>query len=117
LGEVRMVPSYDLTGPALEPGRYWRGPSWFNTAWLVHRGLVQLGERDPAGALRADVLDLAATTDFAEYVDPFTGDPRGARDFSWTAALALDLLADEPDVPMGSAGAGGSGGARGRSHG
>jgi hypothetical protein len=24
-------------------------------------------------------------------VDPYTGEARGARDFSWTAALALDL--------------------------
>ncbi|MDX6250239.1 MAG: hypothetical protein QOF10_3599 [Kribbellaceae bacterium] len=91
LGEVRMVPSYDLTGPAFEPGRYWRGPSWFNTAWLIHRGLVGLGRTDLAAALRTDVLELAATTGFAEYADPHTGEPRGARDFSWTAALALDL--------------------------
>ena len=52
LGEVRMVPSYDLTGPAFEPGRYWRGPSWFNTAWLIHRGLVGLGQTELADALR-----------------------------------------------------------------
>ena len=91
LGEVRMVPSYDLTGPAFEPGRYWRGPSWFNTAWLIHRGLVGLGQAELADALRTEVLELAAATDFAEYVDPYTGEARGARDFSWTAALALDL--------------------------
>ncbi|MGW1339853.1 MGH1-like glycoside hydrolase domain-containing protein [Kribbella sp. NPDC002412] len=97
LGHVRMVPSYDLTGPALEPGRYWRGPSWFNTAWLIHRGLVQLGEHDLADNLRADALDLATSTGFAEYVEPFTGEPRGAQDFSWTAALTLDLLANAPN--------------------
>ena len=95
LGEVRMVPSYDLTGSAFEPGRYWRGPSWFNTAWLIHRGLCTLPGgaevQELAAALRHDVLQLAASTDFAEYVDPYTGEARGARDFSWTAALALDL--------------------------
>jgi hypothetical protein len=92
LGEAKLVPSYDLTGPAFEPGRYWRGPSWFNTAWLIHRGLTTLGQNALAEALREDVLKLAAGTDFAEYVDPHTGEARGARDFSWTAALALDLV-------------------------
>jgi hypothetical protein len=91
LGKVRLVPSYDLTGRAFEPGRYWRGPSWFNTAWLIHRGLSGLGEAILAERLRDDLLELAARTDFAEYVDPFTGEARGARTFSWTAALALDL--------------------------
>jgi hypothetical protein len=99
LGAARMVPSYNLTGPAFEPGRYWRGPSWFNTAWLVHRALVTLADavaprnevQGLAAGLRDDVLALAASTGFAEYVDPSTGAARGARDFSWTAALTLDL--------------------------
>jgi len=92
VGKVKLVPSYDLTGPAFDRSRYWRGPSWFNTAWLIHRGLSQLGQDGAAGLLRGDVLALAADTAFAEYVDPFSGEARGARDFSWTAALALDLL-------------------------
>jgi hypothetical protein len=96
LGEARMVPSYDLTGPAFEAGRYWRGPSWFNTAWLIHRGLQQLGEAELADRLRDDLVELAAATGFAEYVEPYSGEARGARDFSWTAAVALDLLTSEP---------------------
>lgn len=94
LGETRLVPSYDLTADDFDPDRYWRGPSWFNTAWLIHRGLVQLQQTTYADALRADVLALARTTNFAEYVNPFTGDLHGAQSFSWTAALALDLSVD-----------------------
>jgi hypothetical protein len=30
---------------------------------------------------------------FAEYFEPFTGEPLGSLDQSWTAAVALDLLA------------------------
>ncbi len=92
-GAVRMAPSYDLTGPAFDPGRYWRGPAWFNVNWLLERGLRQHGYGERADALRAATLDAATGSGFAEYVDPHTGEARGTRDFSWTAALALDLLA------------------------
>ena len=33
---------------------------------------------------------------FGEYFDPFTGEHLGATDQSWTAAVALDWLANEP---------------------
>ena len=39
-------------------------------------------------------MGLAEATGFAEYVDPFTGAAHGARSFSWTAALALDVSAE-----------------------
>ncbi len=89
---VRLVPSYDLEGPAFDPYRYWRGPAWFNVNWLLERGLRSCGETERADGLRADVLDAAVTSGFAEYLDPYSGAGRGTRDFSWTAALALDLL-------------------------
>lgn len=98
LGQVHMVPSYDLTGPRFDAGRYWRGPSWFNTAWLIHRGLRATGAAEAAGRLRAGILDDAGATRFAEYVDPHTGEGHGIRDFSWTAALTLDLLTDPEDT-------------------
>ncbi|WP_443065601.1 MGH1-like glycoside hydrolase domain-containing protein [Streptomyces sp. NBC_00557] len=88
---TRLVPSYDLLGEAFDPHRYWRGPAWFNTGWLLERGLRVHGERERADALRAAVLQLAEATGFAEYVDPYTGEACGATGFGWTAALALDL--------------------------
>nr|MBA2518643.1 hypothetical protein [Chloroflexia bacterium] len=44
--------------------------------------------------LRAAALDQLAAIDFAEYVEPFTGEPLGSLDQSWTAAVALDWLAE-----------------------
>ncbi|MEU6291180.1 MGH1-like glycoside hydrolase domain-containing protein [Streptomyces sp. NPDC005047] len=101
---TRLVPSYDLTGPAFDPTRYWRGPAWFNTAWLIERGLRTHGLRQDADVLRADFLARAGRSGFAEYVDPGTGEARGTRHFSWTAALTLDLLSPGPaaDHPTGS---------------
>ncbi|WP_412104258.1 MGH1-like glycoside hydrolase domain-containing protein [Streptomyces europaeiscabiei] len=89
---TRLVPSYDLTGEAFDPHRYWRGPAWFNTNWMLERGLRLHGERGRADALRAASLETAGTSGFAEYVDPYTGEACGALGFGWTAALALDLL-------------------------
>ncbi|MEU6762450.1 trehalase family glycosidase [Streptomyces sp. NPDC046853] len=86
-----LVPSYDLAGHAFDRSRYWRGPAWFNTAWLVERGLRQYGATERADRLRAAFLSAAGASGFAEYVDPYTGEGRGTRDFAWTAALALDL--------------------------
>ncbi|MFE2427238.1 hypothetical protein ACFXJ5_10850 [Streptomyces sp. NPDC059373] len=92
LGRVHLLPSYDLLSPAFDPARYWRGPSWFNIAWLFHRGLRQYGAEADAKQLREGLLDAAGRSGFAEYVDPHTGEGRGIRSFSWTAATTLDLI-------------------------
>ncbi|MGW0871950.1 MGH1-like glycoside hydrolase domain-containing protein [Streptomyces sp. NPDC002740] len=109
---TRLAPSYDLLGEAFDPHRYWRGPAWFNTSWLLERGLRLHGAQADADALRRAVLDIADTSDFAEYVDPYTGEACGATGFSWTAALTLDLLHDDttsgtgvmagPDITAGT---------------
>jgi hypothetical protein len=95
LGTALGVPSYDLTAAGFDPAKYWRGPAWTNIGWLVHRGLLAHGEYALAGRLRTDLLESARRTNYAEYTDPLTGEGHGARSFSWTAALAVDLTHSE----------------------
>lgn len=95
LGEVAMVPSHDLAAPTFDSARYWRGPSWFNTAWLLAVALNDRGHGAESSALAAHMDELALAQDFPEYVDPYTGEARGTRRFSWTAALSLDLAERE----------------------
>ncbi|MGC5221623.1 MGH1-like glycoside hydrolase domain-containing protein [Micromonospora sp. DT81.3] len=92
LGSAALVPSHDLTAPTFDSARYWRGPSWFNTAWLIAEALYERGYDDAARDLSSQMADLGLGHDFPEYVDPHTGEPRGTMKFSWTAALSLDLF-------------------------
>lgn len=87
------LPSYDLTGDAFDTTRYWRGPAWVNTSWLVLRGLQRHGRWAEAATVRAALLAVVRGAGFREYFDPFSGAGRGCTDFSWSAALTLDLLA------------------------
>jgi hypothetical protein len=87
-----LLPSHDRTDPAYESRRYWRGPAWTSTTWLVCRGLRRYGQVGLAAALSDGLLRTVARSGFREYYDPETGDGCGTTHFSWTAALVLDLL-------------------------
>ncbi|MFI8527494.1 MGH1-like glycoside hydrolase domain-containing protein [Promicromonospora sukumoe] len=91
LGGGPYLPSTSREDPAFDPALYWRGPAWFNMSWLLLRAVVPLGRDDLAARLR-DHFAVAAPEGFPEYTDPDTGADRGTRQFSWTAALTLDVL-------------------------
>ena len=57
--------------------------------------MKRAGEEERARELRRTALDQLAERGFAEYFEPFTGEPLGSDDQSWTAAVALDWLAAE----------------------
>jgi hypothetical protein len=87
------VPSVPTTASTFEAERYWKGPTWVNMNWLIVRGLERLGEHALAATLRDRTLELVERAGCAEYFSALTGEGLGAPDFSWTAALTLDLVA------------------------
>jgi glycogen debranching enzyme len=86
------IPTVPLGDARFEPRRYWRGPTWININWLVITGLRDNGFADAAAHLAERTLELVARSGFREYYHPETGEGLGADEFSWTAALVLDLL-------------------------
>jgi hypothetical protein len=92
LREACPLPSYDLTAADHDASRYWRGPGWLNTSWLFWHGLRLHGETSLADDLRRRLLDRVRTAGCREYLDPLTGAGHGTDEFSWTAALTLDLI-------------------------
>ncbi|GAA4060854.1 glycogen debranching enzyme [Nonomuraea soli] len=88
-----LIPSFAPGAPEFDAARYWRGPSWINLTWLIWQGLRE--RRPDLGALVADGMVRAVThAGFREYFDPFTLEGHGCRDFSWSAALVLDIAAE-----------------------
>ncbi len=72
---------------------YWRGPVWINTNWMIIKGLENYHQPQLAKRLAHDTLDLVNKFGFFEYFNSDTGQGLGSDNFSWTAALVLDLIA------------------------
>ena len=95
------VPSVAADEPSFQRGdlgrlhlhRYWRGPAWVNTAWLVWLGLVRLGYDEHAETLAQRMTQTIHAAGLREYYDPFNGTGMGQRDFAWST-LVLELLSD-----------------------
>jgi len=91
-GPAYPVPSVPLESFWFHPKLYWQGPSWVNMNWLIIDGLKRYGFHDHAAALRESTLEMVGKSGCSEYFDPLTGEAAGAANFSWTAALTIDLL-------------------------
>jgi hypothetical protein len=88
-------PSVAVCEPSYEPGggrgpirRYWRGPTWVNSAWLVWLGMQRLGYRREAERMARGLIGAVEREGLREYYDPRTGRGLGAEDFAWSALIA-----------------------------
>ena len=88
-------PSVSAAEPSYEPGgghgpirRYWRGPTWVNSAWMAWLGMRRLGYEAEARRLADNLIAAIARAGLREYYDPRTGTGLGAKDFAWSALIA-----------------------------
>lgn len=91
-GPPYPVPSVPTNSYWFRPKLYWQGPTWVNTNWLIIDGLKRYGFDEHAKALTESTLEMVEKSGCYEYFDPLNGEPAGAANFSWTAALTIDLL-------------------------
>ncbi|MEX2514855.1 MAG: trehalase family glycosidase [Candidatus Paceibacterota bacterium] len=87
-----LLPSTSLFSNKFTPDRYWRGPVWINTNWLMLDGLENAGADEYASGLRNNLINLLENHGIWEYYNPETLEGIGAEHFSWSAALAVDIL-------------------------
>jgi glycogen debranching enzyme len=92
-----VVPSTIPGSPGFRSRAYWRGPSWPVFNWLMWWALRHHGARESAARLRWSNLALLENpkSEFGEYFEPYTAEPLGSTEQSWTAAVALDWLTND----------------------
>ena len=87
-----LVPSTSPVSKDFRPREYWRGPVWPVLTWLFSWAFARRGWSERSLMLRREGLRQASDGRFAEYYEPFTGEPLGSMQQSWTAAAVLDWL-------------------------
>jgi neutral trehalase len=98
-GENRyLCASFDPESDRFNPKKYWRGPVWINMNWFLYYGLLDYGYDELATKIKSDSIELITKAGFYEYFNPnkeiykYENGGYGGSDFSWTAALYIDLI-------------------------
>ncbi len=84
---ARDQPSYEPDGGHGPIRRYWRGPTWVNSAWMVWLGLRRLAYEQEATRLAEALIGAVEREGLREYYDPRDGTGLGAKDFAWSTLI------------------------------
>ncbi|WP_378742250.1 amylo-alpha-1,6-glucosidase [Nocardia brasiliensis] len=90
------VPSVAANEPSFDAdfttGAIFRGSSWVNLNWYLHRGLHAHGMHDIAAELALRTAQMTAKSGMRECYGPLKATGHGARMFGWSS-LVLDMIA------------------------
>lgn len=92
--EKYFFSSIDPKHETFNEKRYWRGPVWINCNWLVYQGLKNK-DKEYSELLKNKTMELIEEKGFHEYYSCKSGNVMGANNFSWSAALYLDLALEK----------------------
>lgn len=94
--ETWLCPTYSLLAEDVDFEKYWRGPIWINMNWMLYHGLKRFDFENEASLIKEHTLELLSKYGFFEYFDPRKSIDSeagyGTNQFSWSAALCIDLL-------------------------
>ena len=102
--ENYLCASFDPSSELFNSKKYWRGPVWINLNWIIYRGLLNYGYAIEAETIKNDTLFFIKKYGFYEYFEPSKAANEslikgyGGNNFSWSAALTIDLLTNTINI-------------------
>ncbi len=96
---VPVIPTTGLNHEDFSEERYWRGPVWAMTTWMVYCGMRNYGRHESAELIKDSFLELVESEGFREYYSPTTGEGKGIDEFTWTAAVVVDMIEERVEIP------------------
>ncbi|MCA9324184.1 glycoside hydrolase [Candidatus Saccharibacteria bacterium] len=97
-GAKYPVPSVPMDSSWYKEFGYWQGPTWINTNWLITDGLRRYGFDKEAEKIENSSIELVTKNGPHEYFSAKNGKPAGARNFSWSASLIIEMLSRKKNV-------------------
>jgi hypothetical protein len=91
-GSEFPIPSVPISSNWYKELGYWQGPMWINTNWLIADGLQRYGYTKEADAIIQQSIHAVTKHGPYEYFSAKSGDPAGAKNFSWSAALTIHMI-------------------------
>ncbi|MFE2378762.1 trehalase family glycosidase [Streptomyces sp. NPDC059398] len=92
------LPTVARDNPKFDPTGYWRGLVWLDQAYFALRGLSDYGYDRDARAIGEQLLKhadgLLGDGPIHENYQPLTGEGENSSNFSWSAAVVLEMLRD-----------------------